>query len=74
MGGWKANPKTDYLKWTDGVYEIIGAPRAYAPGMSEGLEFFLPEYIPLLKRNAEKCLETGEPFTLECQVQNDGRR
>jgi PAS domain S-box-containing protein len=72
MGGWKANPKTDYLKWTDGVYEIIGAPRAYAPGMSEGLEFFLPEYIPLLKRNAEKCLETGEPFTLECQVQTTG--
>jgi hypothetical protein len=26
LGGWKANPLTDYLKWTDGVYDILEAP------------------------------------------------
>ena len=26
LGGWKANPHTDYLQWTEGVYDIIEAP------------------------------------------------
>ena len=68
MGGWKANPHTDFLKWTEGVYEIIGAPRDYAPGLSEGLAFFLPECIPRLRYRLQRCLEIGEPFQMECQV------
>ena len=68
LGGWMANPFTDYLNWTDGVYEIIEAPRDYAPGLEEGIKFFLPQYIPILKERLENCLATGEPFTLECEV------
>lgn len=68
LGGWMANPLTDYLKWTDGVYEIIAAPRDYTPGLEEGLKFFLPQYIPTLKRHLEDCLTKGEAFALECQV------
>ncbi len=75
LGGWMANPFTDYLKWTDGVYDIIGAPRHYAPGLEEGIKFFLPQYIPVLKECLEKCLTTGEPFTVECQVSTtEGKR
>jgi len=40
LGGWKANPHTDYLEWTRGVYEIIEAPHDYKPGLSEGLKVF----------------------------------
>jgi PAS domain S-box-containing protein len=69
LGGWKTNPDTDYLKWTDGVYEIIKAPRNYKPGLAEGLKFYLPQYIPVLKERLSKCLATSEPFTVECQVQ-----
>jgi len=69
LGGWKANPSTDYLKWTDGVYDIVEAPRDYRPGLAEGLKFYLPEYIPLLKESISKCLATSKPFTAECQVQ-----
>ena len=68
LGGWKANPDIDYLRWTDGVYDIIEAPRDYQPGLSESLKFYLPEYHPLLKISLKKCLATSEPFTVECQV------
>jgi PAS domain S-box-containing protein len=68
LGGWKANPDTDSLKWTDGVYEIIGEPRDYSPGMEEGGKYFLPEYAPLILQRVEECLNTGNPFTVECQV------
>jgi len=68
IGGWRADPINNTLMWTEGVYEIIGAPHGYAPGLSEGLEFFLPEYIPRLRYRLQRCLETGEPFQMECLV------
>jgi len=68
LGGWKANPETDYLEWTEGVYDIIEAPHDLKPGLSEGLRFFLPEYIPVLRENLKKCLATGEAFCTECAL------
>jgi signal transduction histidine kinase/CheY-like chemotaxis protein len=68
LGGWKANPHTDYLEWTEGVYDIIGAPLDYKPCLSEGLKFFLPEYIPTIRDKVANCLITGEPFAMECEA------
>ncbi|MCX6887707.1 MAG: PAS domain S-box protein [Verrucomicrobia bacterium] len=66
LAGWKANPHTDYLEWTAGVFEIIEAQQSGQPGLTEGLKFYLPEYIPTLKESITRCLETGERFALEC--------
>ncbi len=68
LGGWKANPHTDYLEWTEGVYDIIGEPLDYKPCLSEGLKLFLPEYVPAIRERVANCLITGEPFTMECEV------
>jgi len=67
LAGWKANPHTDYLEWTDGVFEIIEAPPGNQPGLMAGLKFYLPEYIPKLWDSIKRCLDTGERFALECQ-------
>jgi PAS domain S-box-containing protein len=67
LAGWKANPYTDYLEWTAGVFEIIEVPRGGQPGLAEGLKFYLPEYIPTLKNSIARCLDTGERFAIECQ-------
>ena len=67
LGGWRANPETDFLEWTDGVYDIIEAPRDYKPTLSEGLKFYLPEYVPILLENILECLKSGKPFTVQCQ-------
>lgn len=66
LGGWKANPHTDYLEWTSGVYELLEIPADYAPGLAEGLELFESEYIPIIERGVVKCLDTGKPFKVEC--------
>jgi PAS domain S-box-containing protein len=68
VGGWEANPHTDHLKWTEGVYDIIEAPRTYQPLLSEGIQFFLPEYIPTIEICLAECLAAGVPFVMECQV------
>ncbi len=71
LGGWKANPHTDYLEWTDGIYEIIGAPRDYRPGLAEGLRYFLPQYIPVIRDHVINCLATGETFIIETELITD---
>jgi len=68
LGGWKANPHTNYLEWTDGIYDIIGAPRDYKPGLAEGLKYFLPEYILHIEEKVINCLATGETFVMEAEV------
>ena len=75
VGGWKANPETDFLQWTEGVYRIVEAPLDYKPGLAEGLKFYLPQYIPILRDKLRHSLETGDPFQLECEaVTTTGKR
>ncbi len=66
VGGWEANPHTDHLRWTEGIYDIIEAPRDYRPSLSEGIKFFEAEYIPVILDCLKNCLATGEPFLVEC--------
>ena len=71
-GGWMANPHTNSLHWTQGVYDIVGAPKDYQPGLDEGLEFYTPPYRPILKDAVAKTIEQGEPFTIEAEVMTFG--
>ena len=74
LSGWKANPHTDYLEWTEEVFEIIEFPKGKQPGLEEGLKFYLPEYIPALKEKIIRCLDAGERFAMECRgVTGKGR-
>lgn len=65
LGAWKVNPATDYLYWTEGVYEIVGAPLHYKPGLREGLSLYDAASIPLLLASLEAALRDGTPFTVE---------
>ena len=67
-GGWRANPFSDSLHWSQGVFDIIEAPNEYQPGLDEGLEFYTPPYRPILKDAITKTIERGEPFTVEAEV------
>jgi len=71
LGGWKANPHTNYLEWTDEVYDIIEAPRSYHPGLLEGMKYYDPEDIPVLREKITACLLTGEPFNLEVRLMTE---
>jgi PAS domain S-box-containing protein len=68
LGGWKANPKTDLLIWTEGVYNLIEAPLDYKPNFADGLKLFAPKYMPIIEEDLLRTLETNEPFFEECEV------
>lgn len=65
IGAWKVNPATDYLYWTEGVYEIVEAPSHYKPGLKEGLDFYDAGVIPALQNALQTALTHGTPFCIE---------
>jgi PAS domain S-box-containing protein len=65
IGAWKVSPETNYLYWTEGVYEIIEAPADYMPGLEEGLEFYDAESIPVLQESLRRALVDKTPFVIE---------
>ncbi|MFH0957639.1 MAG: PAS domain S-box protein [Pseudomonadota bacterium] len=68
IGGWKVNPVIDSLSWTKGVYDIVEAPLDYKPSLEQGLEFYTPQYRPILKEAVTKALENNEPYKVEAEV------
>ena len=76
VGGWKANPATDMLLWTDEVYRLVGHPLDSPPaGLEDGLRYYAPEYLPEIKRLLSIAWEQGTPFTFETEmIAASGRR
>ncbi len=66
--GYKTNPETDFLQWTEGVFRMVEAPMDYQPGLTEGLKYYVPEYIPLIRDLVMNTLSNNEPFVKEVEV------
>lgn len=65
IGAWKVSPRTDYLYWTEGVYEILELPLDYRPGLEEGMRFYDAESVPVLREALTRALRDGTSFVLE---------
>jgi len=68
IGGWKTNIKTDELMWTEGVHHLIEVPLDYKPGLEEGLRFYDPESIQVIKDALNRTMADGTPFTVHAKV------
>ena len=69
VGGWKANPETGSLMWTEEVYHLIGRPLSGEPvTLDEGLGYYAPDCLPLVREKLQKAWEQGTPFTIECEM------
>ncbi len=76
LGGWKANPVTGALMWTEAIYHLLGHPLDQPPDtLEEGLKYYAPEYLPLIRRKLQESWEANAPFTIECEIiPTSGRR
>ncbi|MEF8714343.1 MAG: PAS domain S-box protein [Accumulibacter sp.] len=75
-GGWKANPVTDTLMWTEEVFRLVEHPLDQPPAtLEEGLRYYAPEYQAVVRQNLQETWERGTPFCLECgMIAASGRR
>ncbi len=76
VGGWKANPSTNRLLWTEEVFRLVEHRLDQPPsGLEEGLRYYAPESLPAVRNALARTLETGEPFQIECRmISGAGRR
>ncbi|MEF8699993.1 MAG: PAS domain S-box protein [Candidatus Accumulibacter sp. UW20] len=68
MGGWKVNPETGYLMWTEGVYRLVDHPLTEPIDLKSGLVYYSPGDLPLVAGLLEQAWKTGQGFARECQM------
>jgi PAS domain S-box-containing protein len=70
IGGWEMDLVTRKAKWTRGTYDIAeidyGDP---IPGPDEHVDYYLPEYRPIVQDAMDKLIEQDLPFDFEARLQ-----
>ena len=68
LGGWRADPRSNTLRWTAGVYDIVEVPADFQPDLVTGHDCYLPESRERVKNALEATLVSGQPFSLQVQL------
>jgi two-component system sensor histidine kinase/response regulator len=68
VGGWKANPDTNFLKWTDEVYRLVEHPQDSPPDLATGLRYYDPKDLPGITHALERAWQENAPFVMECNM------
>ena len=68
IGGWKADPKTQKIFWTEGIRYILELPADYQPTLEEWVKFFAPEYVPHVKDTINLSIKQCSEFVVEAEA------
>lgn len=69
IGGWTMNLVTRKATWTQGTYDIGEiAPDQPIPGPDEHVNYYLPEYRPMVAEAMRAFIENDKPLDFEAQL------
>ena len=68
LGGWRADPASNTVAWTEGAYSIFEMPLDYQPNLEAALDFCLPGSRERVADSLQQTLETGEPFLIQIEL------
>lgn len=68
IGGWAYYPAEEQLIWSDEVAEIHGMARGYSPRVDEAIDFYAPEWRPVITERFWRCVNDGAPFDDELEI------
>ncbi len=75
FGGWRVNLVTNKVFWSDQVAAIHAMPPGYSPTVEQGINFYAPEWRPLITEIFTACAQEGRPYDAELEIiAADGRR
>ena len=69
IGGWEIDLTKDMAYWTKGIYDIVEMDyNDPVPGLSEHVEYYLPEYRKMIKQKFDELISTGKAIQFEAQL------
>ncbi len=68
LGGWKANPETGYVMWTEEIYHLLEHPRDAPLNLENGIQYYAPDQIPLVRAALKDAWANNKPFNMECDM------
>lgn len=68
LGGWIYETGGEHVFWSDEVCAIHEVPAGTTPTVAEALDFYAPEWRPIIAARFAKCMEDGTPFDLDLQI------
>ncbi len=67
MGAWKLDLKTGKTIWTDEVYNIHEVDKDFDHNKINGIEFYHPDYRPIISNAINNTIKTKQPFYEVCK-------
>jgi signal transduction histidine kinase len=69
VGGWEIDLVAGSLFWSEEVFRIHGLdPRFYTPTIESSIQFYAPEWRPVISQAVQRAIETGEDFDLDLEI------
>ena len=69
IGGWEMDLITRKAKWTKVTYDIVEIKQGQPiPGPDEHLDYYLPEYRPMIQAAMQKLITQDEPLEFEAEL------
>ncbi|MDW7738804.1 MAG: CHASE domain-containing protein [Bacillota bacterium] len=68
FGGWSVDLNTNIITWSDQVAKIHDMPVGYSPSVSEGVNFYAPEWRDRITDIFTACAEKGIPYNEEMEI------
>lgn len=69
VGAWEIDMATEAVFWTDGTRRIHGVDEEFEPTFETAFAFVHPDDRGELEERIYTCIDTGQPFELECRIQ-----
>ena len=69
VGGWEIDLETNTLYWSEETFHIYELdPASYTPTVENSIQFYAPEWRPVITQAVQRAIETGENFDLDLEL------
>jgi len=68
LGGWEIDITNNKMSWSDVVYQIHEVSPDFQPGIESSINFYVPEFKPVITEAVYQTMKDGTPFDLELQL------
>lgn len=68
FGGWSLNLANMKITWSDEVAAIHEVQPGYEPSLSEGIQFYAPEWREQVQKIVSDCIENGISYDSELEI------